>query len=138
MARHLGHDRLDGVVGAAGADARGHQVRHPVVGAHDRRAVLRQPARLVHEQVGHDHPRPLLGVAAADGGADIEISDSQHDIDNNQVTNKGRFTVTPTSEQSELFAIGTELNIITKVEQAGTITHFHGKKILTVKKATLR
>ena len=59
-ADRLGHGGVDrGLPGHVQPDAEG--------AAAD---LVRQRVRLVLQQVGHDHPRTLVGVAAADGGAD--------------------------------------------------------------------
>lgn len=70
--------------------------------------------------------------------ADVVIPNVQHTIDPDQSANKGKFTLALQASDTNQMAIGTELSIITTVTQGPSVIHFHGKKILTVKKATLR
>lgn len=69
---------------------------------------------------------------------DVVIPNSQHTPDADQSANRGKFVVALTATNTNQMVEGTELSIITTITQGSSIIHFHGKKILTVKKATLR
>jgi hypothetical protein len=70
-------------------------------------------------------------------GADLIIPSGQHTVDPDQVSNKGKFTVSLLTTDTAQMAVGTQLNFLTKVTQGGSIVHFHGRKLLNVKKSTL-
>jgi hypothetical protein len=76
--------------------------------------------------------------AADPDSGDIVIANSAHTPDADQVTHLGKVVVALSAAETALMAIGTEQEIITKVVQGASVVHFHGKRILTVKKATLR
>lgn len=65
-------------------------------------------------------------------GTVVEIPNAQHTIDPDQINNTGNFLIAINAYDSELFADGTDREIITKVVQASTTTFFHGQNILTV------
>lgn len=67
---------------------------------------------------------------------DVEIANSAHTINPNQVTNKGKFTVNLTAADTAKLQTGEGLSIITKIVQSGKTIHFHGIGVLNVRKST--
>lgn len=63
---------------------------------------------------------------------DLVIPNGQHTIDPDQVTNRGKFTVTVTAEQSAQLMASGSLSVVTKITQGGQIIHNHGQGVLEV------
>lgn len=62
----------------------------------------------------------------------VEIPNSQHTANPDQVTNKGKFTIALTAINTAAIKAGVDLSVVTIVTQGSTITTFRGQSILTV------
>jgi hypothetical protein len=65
-------------------------------------------------------------------GTEHTVTDDDHTIDPDQVTNKGWFDVTINAADTANFMTGVKLSFITKYVLDTDVKHFHGRKILTV------
>lgn len=65
-------------------------------------------------------------------GSIVTIDNSSHTADPDQVTNKGKFTVSLTSAQTLLMDSGDKKDIVTKIVQGASTIHYHGKGILEI------
>lgn len=65
-------------------------------------------------------------------GAVVSFPNSQHTINSNQSTNRGQFSLSLSSDDTEELAIGPYREIITEVVQSSSTIYFHGFGVLTV------
>lgn len=63
---------------------------------------------------------------------DVTFANAKHTADPDQVTNKGRFTLTLNPTDTDSVKIGMNNEIVTKVVIASKTVYFHGRDILTV------
>ncbi len=70
-------------------------------------------------------------VRAADGST-ITFDDDKHDAAADQVTNKGKFTLTLDSDDTESLPAGRGKEIVTKVVVGGQTIFYHGTSMLNV------
>lgn len=60
------------------------------------------------------------------------FTNSQHTANPNQTTHKGEFTLSLSSMDTASLALGTGLEVVTKIVQGASTVYFHGRRILTV------
>src|ERR1041385_7516708 len=78
----------------------------------------------------------LTTVFKKTDGTDLSIANSAHTIDSDQIANKGKFTLALAEADTQQILAEDGGSMLTKVVQGSDIIHFHGKGILTVKKAS--
>lgn len=70
-------------------------------------------------------------MKAADGST-VSFPNGQHTIDPDQDTNRGKFKLDLSSDDTGSVGAGSAKEIITKVVQSSTTMYFHGRGVLTV------
>lgn len=68
----------------------------------------------------------------SEDGDVVTFGNSKHTANPNQVTNKGKFTLTLTAEDSASIGEGANKDIVTKITIGSQIIYYHGNGILTV------
>lgn len=74
----------------------------------------------------------LTSYIKGPNGDTVSFPNGQHTIDPDQVTNKGKYTLALTSDNTLSVGEGDNKAVITKVVQSGNTLYFHGTGILTV------
>ncbi len=66
------------------------------------------------------------------GGTLVTFPNSQHTANPDQTTNKGKFTLTLTKENTDAIAVGEGHEVVTKITISSVVIFFHGRDLLTV------